>query len=326
MRDELITVIVPVYNVEKYVQRCIDSICSQTYRDIEIILIDDGSTDASGKICDKAALSDHRIRVIHKENGGLSDARNAGLDVMQGDYVTFVDSDDFVAKTYIEKLYVAITTAHADISVCAESYVTLDDDANIKTLKRPLRDYDGTLLMTAEEALSTMFRQDLYDSSACAKLYCADLFTEMRYPLGYTYEDIGTIYQIFLKSKQVVYIGEHLYFYLQREGSILHSKNSSKLYWDGILMVELQRDEIVRCYPQLQKDADCRCISMYFHALMGADVTNDIQLKDVAWEKIKGLRFGVLFNPNGRLKARIASLLSILGKEMFLRIWKLLKK
>lgn len=326
MRNELISVIVPVYNVERYVQRCIDSICSQTYRDIEIILINDGSTDASGKICDEAALSDSRIRTIHKENGGLSDARNAGLDVMQGEYVTFIDSDDFVAKDYIEKLYAAISSTHADISVCAESYVTLDADANIKILKRPLRDYDGTLLMTAEEALSTMFRQDLYDSSACAKLYHADLFAEMRYPVGYTYEDIGTIYQIFLKSQQVVYIGDHLYLYFQREGSILHSKNSSKLYWDGILMVESQRTEVVRYYPQLQKDADCRCLSMYFHALMGADVTNDVRLKDVAWEKIKGLRFGVLFNPNGRLKARIASLLSILGREMFLSIWKVLKK
>lgn len=324
--SQLITVIIPVYNVEKYIRRCIDSICSQTYREIEIILIDDGSTDASGKMCDEAALFDPRIRVIHKENGGLSDARNAGLDVMQGEYVTFVDSDDFVAKDYIEKLYAAIISGNADLSICAESYVTLDANGNIRTLKRPLRDYDGTLLMTAEEALSIMLTQDLYDASACAKMYRADLFMEVRYPAGYAYEDIGTTYKIFLKSQKVVYVGEHLYFYLQREGSILHSTNNSKRYWDGIFMVESQRDEIVRDCPQLKKDADCRCLSMYFHALMGADVANDVQLTAIAWEKIRGLRLGVLFNPNGRPKARIASLLSLLGRKIFLRIWKLLKK
>lgn len=324
--SQLITVIIPVYNVERYIRRCIDSICNQTYREIEIILIDDGSTDDSGKMCDEAALSDPRIRVIHKVNGGLSDARNAGLDVMHGKYVTFVDSDDFVARDYIEKLYRAIISGNADVSICAESYVMLDADANIKTLKRPLRDYDGALLMTAEEALSVMLKQDLYDAAAWAKLYCADLFMEVRYPAGYAYEDIGTTYKLFLKSKKVVYVGEHLYFYLQREGSILHSTNNSKRYWDGIFMVESQRNEIVRDCPQLKKDADCRCLSMYFHALMGADVANDIQLKAIAWEKIKGLRLGVLFHTNGRLKARIASLLSILGKKTFLRIWKLLKK
>ena len=116
--DELISVIVPVYNVEKYISRCIESIMKQTYKNIEIILIDDGSTDNSGKICDEYSLKDDRINVIHKKNGGLSDARNTGLDIAKGKYISLIDSDDFVSKFFIETLYNTCKNENCEIAIC----------------------------------------------------------------------------------------------------------------------------------------------------------------------------------------------------------------
>lgn len=318
---DLVTVIVPVFKVEPYIRRCIESITAQTYTNLEIILVDDGSPDSCGSICDAHAETDSRITVIHKRNGGLSDARNAGLECMHGAYVTFVDSDDYVSPEYIERLYAALKENGADVSVCGEAFVGENPDGSTFPMKRPLRDLIGSINMTKEEALSCMLRQDFFDASAWAKLYRSDFFSDVRFPVGYAYEDIGTTHRLLLKSQNVTYIGDHLYFYLQRNGSILHTGGSSKRFWDGLEMVQTQGARILESIPSLQPEVNCRCISMGFHALMGAYQTQDEKLLDYAWERIVKLRISVIKDKSARPKARIAAILSYLGKKQFLRIW-----
>lgn len=315
----LVSVIVPIYNVEQFLEKCLDSICAQTYKNLEIILVDDGATDNSGKICDKYAENNPHIKVIHKKNGGLSDARNAGLELCKGGYITFIDGDDYVSHDYVEKLYNALIKYNTDISVCAEQYVQYNENGEDTVMKRPFKDCDGELVMTAEEALDNFIRQNMFDASACAKLYKAKCFEEIRFPCGYAYEDVGTIYKPFLKSKSVVFFSDRLYFYLQRQGSILHTNSDSKRYWDGVKMAENQYSDVMKQWPQLKKAVECRCLSMYFHAFIGAHSTNDSELKKYAWNKIKELRFRVLFDNKGRPKARAAALLSLFGQNFFIK-------
>lgn len=322
LNGALISVIVPIYKTEPYLRRCVDSILKQTYSNLEIILVDDGSPDRCGVICDEYAEQDHRIIVIHKTNGGLSDARNFALDIMRGDYVTFIDSDDFVAPYYIAQLYHALQENLADISVIAEAYVEEKDDGSFRPMKRPLRDLKGTIAMTAQEALDCMLRQDLFEASAWAKLYRSELFEGVRYPVGCTYEDQGTTYQTFLKSKCIVYTGEHLYFYVQRKESILHTVQSSQRYWDGIRMVENQCRDVTAQWPDLRSAADSRRLSMYFHALKGAEQSGDKKLMEFSWENIVTLRGSMRKDPTARKKVRIAALLSYMGKRKFLLLWK----
>lgn len=319
--SDLITVIVPVYKVEPYLRKCIESILSQTYANLEIILVDDGSPDSCGLICDEYADKDRRITVIHKENGGLSDARNAGLAAMHGKFVAFVDSDDYVSPEYIGSLYAALIQNDADIAACGEAFVGETSDGSTFPMKRPLRDVEGAINMTTKEALSCMLRQDIFDASAWAKLYRSEQFSDVRFPVGYAYEDIGTTHRLMLKSRKVTYIGDHLYFYLQREGSILHSGGNSKRFWDGLEMVRAQKERILAVIPELEKDVNCRCLSMAFHALMGASQTRDKKLLDYAWENIVGLRASVIRDKTARPKARIAAMLSYTGKTQFLKIW-----
>lgn len=315
----LISVIVPIYNVEQFLEKCLTSISSQTYKNLEVILVDDGATDNSGKICDKYAECNPNFKVVHKKNGGLSDARNTGLELCKGEYITFIDGDDYISQDYVEKLYNTLAKYNTDISVCAEQYVQYSENGEETIIKRPFNDYNGELVMTAAEALDNFIRQNMFDASACAKLYKTKCFEGIRFPCGYAYEDIGTIYKPFLKSKSVVFFSDRLYFYIQRQGSILHTNSNSKRYWDGIKMAESQYSDVIKQCPQLEKAVECRCLSMYFHAFIGAHNTNDSELKRYAWRKIKELRFRVLLDNKGRPKARVAAFLSLFGQNLFIK-------
>lgn len=324
--QELVSVIVPIYKVEKYIHRCIESIINQTYVNLEVILVDDGSPDSCGTICDEYAKADNRIVVVHKANGGLSDARNAGLDIMHGYFVTFVDSDDYISLDYVEKLYKVLKDNNADISICAEEYILELSDGKEKVIKRPFNEFKGTKRLTVEEALSCSLRQDLFEASACAKLYRASLFSDVRFPVGYAYEDQGTTYKTFLRSEKIVYVGEQLYFYLQRSGSILHSNGSSKRYWDGIQMIEQQYNDVIKCFPRLKQPANVRLISMYFHTLLGGSLTKDKALIKYSWNGIKNNRNGIVFSFNIRFKVAVAVILSYFGKDVFIALARILYK
>lgn len=222
MNNPLVSIIVPVYNVEKYLKKCIQSIINQTYKNLEIILVDDGSSDNSGKICDEFAQKDNRIKVIHKTNGGLSDARNAGLDIMSGEWVSFVDSDDFVDKFHIENLYLQAIKNNSDICVCGFKIVN-EDYKTIRSIKVNISDsLNGNLAF--KYSLNSKI-----DPSFCNKIFKSSLFKNARFVNGICYEDRELIHRIFYKVDRVSFLDSESYFYLERVGSTMNHINKKKI-------------------------------------------------------------------------------------------------
>lgn len=214
-REHLISVIVPVYNVEDYLTRCVDSIRSQTYENLEIILVDDGSKDGSGKICDAYAAKDSRIRVIHKPNGGLSSARNTGIEAATGEYLAFVDSDDWIEPEMYGHMLSLMGRYDARL-VCAGRY-DVDGATGEKTVGLCPETEEA---VSAEEMVGRIFLWDGCDSSACDKLYHRSLFETFRYPEGKVCEDVPTTYQIVLQAPNAVFCPKPFYNYYHRSGSI----------------------------------------------------------------------------------------------------------
>lgn len=225
-----ISVIVPVYKVEPYLRRCIDSILGQTFRDFELILVDDGSPDGCPAICDEYAEKDSRIHVIHKENGGLSSARNAGLDWMfensDSEYLTFIDSDDYVEPEYLEELYKALIENDADVSSCG--YYRVGDGQ-----ERICENFSGCAVFNGIEACKMINEAQEGHTLfvvACAKLYKKDMFGSIRYPVGKIHEDEFITYRILYKAKRVVEVGKCMYAYTVNPNSIMGEKFSVKRY------------------------------------------------------------------------------------------------
>lgn len=222
----LISVIVPVYNVEKYITRCVESIACQTYSNLEIILVDDGSPDGSGKICDDFAERDSRIKVIHKSNGGLSSARNAGIDASTGQLIAFVDGDDYVSRKMYETLYNALAENGADMSICNCEFV--DEDG--KTIDGKNSEIKSEVLDKAQalERLNPLLYPYWKYVTAWNKLYKRELFGEIRYPDGKIHEDEFIIHRIIDRCSCVAVTEEPLYKYVQRGGSIMSDKPGDK--------------------------------------------------------------------------------------------------
>lgn len=226
MKKELISVIVPVYNVEKYLQKCVDSIINQTYNEMEIILVDDGSTDSSGKICDQYKNKDERIIVIHKKNGGLSSARNSGLDIMKGKYVYFVDSDDFVHKEMLENMYEVINNNQFDIVCCnGRDYSDFENNFELET---DVFNKDKIEVYSKNEALlkcnTTLF------IVAYQKLYNSKIFKKLRFKEGIIHEDTQIAPYIYNSIDKVAVIPNIYYYRYIRHDSIVHSNFSQKNY------------------------------------------------------------------------------------------------
>lgn len=209
-----VSVIVPVYKVEKYLHKCMDSILAQTYTELEILLVDDGSPDNCPAICDEYAQKDGRIRVIHKKNGGLSDARNAALDVMTGRYVTFVDSDDYIPPDAVETLYNALIENDADLAV--GNLASVSEAGEINEMYTPARELT---VLEGDGILST-----LNQPCAPVKLYKKEIFDELRYPVGRLYEDLFVYHKVLSRVNRCVLTGKVAYYYLIRSGSIMHSE------------------------------------------------------------------------------------------------------
>lgn len=215
----MISVIVPVYNVEIYLERCIKSIVEQSFKDLEILLIDDGSTDNSGLICDKWAEKDKRIHVIHKKNGGLSDARNAGLDIYKGEYVCFVDSDDYLEIDMLEELMCALEKNKADIAVCNFVYEYEDEDKQTQNYEE-FRIEEELLLTGRQFMLLGTKERHSFGVVVWNKLFKRKIFQKLRFPEGKLHEDEFVFHQIMYKCKSVICIPKTGYHYFQRKGSI----------------------------------------------------------------------------------------------------------
>lgn len=223
---ELISVVIPVYKVELYIHRCVNSILRQTYKNLEIILVDDGSPDRCGEICDEYEKLDERVKVIHKKNGGLSDARNAGIEISHGDYITFIDSDDWINDKYIEKLYQLLKKTNSDISVCNFIRTSTEDIKEVISEKE-IYEYSN---VDALRQLTDKFCIQM--TTAWGKLYKMELFEEIRFPVKRIHEDEFTTYKLIYKANKVTFSTECLYYYWQRSDSIMGSGFNLKARFD----------------------------------------------------------------------------------------------
>ena len=261
MKKPLITVIVPVYKTRKYVERCVESIRNQTYTNLEIILVDDGSPDDCGLVCDNFSKKDSRIKVIHKENGGLSSARNAGLDIMSGEYVGFVDSDDWIERDMYEILYERMINECADISCCGIK--TCDDE---KIIGYYCKDLQINFTLERIQALKELTYNNKITCSVVDKLYSVKIFRDLRMREGILYEDAQIQPYCFHYANRITYTSNPLYCYYQSPNSILRGTYSLKHY-DIIEIGEERIRFYLQEYPQIKKYAQLyhvsNCLSAY---------------------------------------------------------------
>lgn len=213
--NPLISVIVPIYNVEKYLARCVDSIVNQTYKNLEIILVDDGSPDICPQMCDDYAKKDSRIKVVHKKNGGLSDARNAGMAVATGKYISFIDSDDYVSDDFFECLLDVMNKENSDIAECSvvkfyedNRFDEFSDDLSVKT-------YD------TQDAMSALIAENPFHQHVWNKLYKTELVKDIPYAVGKLNEDEFWTYRVFGRANKVARLNKTMYYYFQRSSSIM---------------------------------------------------------------------------------------------------------
>lgn len=313
---EVISVIIPVYNVGPYLAKCIDSIMKQSYKHLEIILIDDGSTDDCPKICDEYAKIDNRIKVIHKRNGGLSDARNVGLGLATGEYVTFVDSDDYLHQRMLAELYKNMKENHCDISTC--KYTIVPESITHKA--QPLSE-NISLVLTGEQALEEMLNLKSVTHSAWGKLYKIELFNDVRYPVGHNYEDLATTYILFSKSKNVVINSFRGYYYLRRSDSIMNSKfNTNRI--DALVFAQQQLDYIIIHNPRIIKAAQYRLYIEAVLILVAMYESNSTyeDIKSQCMAVIRKYRWRVLVGSGTNTKRMVYASLSILSIGILIRI------
>lgn len=257
-----VSVIVPVYNVESYLEECLDSIIHQTFQCLEIILVDDGSSDRCPEICDRYALEDDRIRVIHKENGGLSDARNAGMAVMTGDFVLFVDSDDYVAADMIECLMGIALEHGADIVECG--FVKTESSATKRPPHSKVSNLGPPRIFSAEQALERLMLHEL-KQVVWNKLYISSVVDGLLFEKGRLNEDEFWTYQVFGKAGQVVQIENVFYYYRQQPESIMNAVYSLRRL-DGLLALENRMQFMEKYYPDLLALAEKKfCFSGIYH-------------------------------------------------------------
>lgn len=221
MQKPLISVIVPIYNAEKYLHRCMDSILNQTYKNLEIVLIDDGSKDSSGTICDAYAAKDSRIKVIHQENSGVSAARNAGLDAAFGDYITFVDSDDYITADMIYELYRTCEDEHCDCSIGGYYGVGIRNTVRWSVIPKGVCSWTGVDFLR-----NHMNDEDIPSCLVCNKLFHHQLWDSCRFPLKQLYEDSWIMPEIYSRCKKISTFPKGTYYYCEHEVSIMHSTNA----------------------------------------------------------------------------------------------------
>ncbi|MDP4142966.1 MAG: glycosyltransferase [Bacillota bacterium] len=314
-----LSIIVPVYNVEKYIHRCIDSILEQTFTDFELILVDDGSLDNSGRICNGYAGFDSRIKVIHKKNGGLSSARNAGLDIAQGEYIGFVDSDDWIEKDMYESLYNAMLKYDADVTICGRFVVKRDEITAIS-------DSEEVQVFNRFEALYELILDDInkINNFAWDKLYKKELFKDIRFPEGRYFEDIFTAYKILLAANKIVHIKSPKYYYFQREDSIcrlLTFKKSYDIYlgWSECLT------NVKRFYPLLSEICNEKIVNKQYSCLcsMLTSIDKDehlCEINEVSLE-LRENYFYLRHRGNLDIKIRLWMILSSINLNLCYKIY-----
>lgn len=315
--DKTISVIVPVYQVERYLEKCMESIVNQSYKNLEIILVDDGSKDSCPAICDSYQKKDDRIKVIHKSNGGLSSARNAGLEIATGELITFVDSDDSIDEKMLETLLLNMQAYDSDISVCFWKEVWENEQtSNNQAL---LTSEQATVeCMNQVEAMKKMLYQRGCDSCAWGKLFKRELFSTIRFPEQKIYEDIAIMYQVFGLAQKVVFSDYQGYNYLQRNTSISKAQfavNKMSL----IDFTECNEAYMSEHYPELLTAARSRAVRANFHIYMQIPAKDEYkEYRDRIEKNIKARRMAVLHDGETGMGTKAALLMTFLGFPFFL--------
>lgn len=318
--EDLITVVVPVYKVEEYIERCVNSIINQTYKNLEIILVDDGSPDRCGEICDNYAKKDKRIIVIHKENGGLSDARNAGIDIAKGKYITFIDSDDYITDDYVEFLYNLILKNNVKVSICSHTVLY---DTGLKIEKET----EEFSVLDAKTAIRRILYDDGIDISAWAKLYETTLFKNIKYPKGKLFEDSAVTCKILSECEKIAIGSKSKYFYMIRSNSITNEKFNVKKM-DLITSTKEMGKYILKKYPDLQDGVDRRIMYAYLSTLSQLANSKEKFLKEQneMMSYIKENRTKVLKDKNIPKRDRIALEVTRFGFNTYKIFWNMYRK
>lgn len=246
-KNSLVSIIIPVYNVEDYLQQCIDSLLVQSYSELEIIMIDDGSTDQSPQICDDNQRKDSRIKVIHKQNGGAASARNAGLDTVTGDYICFIDSDDYVKYNYVERLLYSLDKNDADVSVCAYQYLY----KNVIEHERM-----NSIGVVSEKEFIRRFLVDWKCGLLWNKMFKASLMQNVRFEEGHKIDDEFFTYKAIMNADKIVVIDEELHIYRMRASSVMQSKgtNYEKMLQDRFEYLTQRYLDVTKQYPDLKRE------------------------------------------------------------------------
>lgn len=300
----MVTIIVPVYNVSEFLPQCLQSIKEQTYRDIEILLIDDGSSDASGPICDHWAEMDSRFRVRHQFNKGPSAARNSGLEMARGEFVCFVDSDDQLHPDMIKHL--VTICGQRDVAMCKQ---LCDEICKWEDQAEELQYFP------AQECIERMLYQKSLNCSPCSKLFRTSLFDDMRFKVGTTYEDLDLIPRVIEKTnKEIVSSNQQLYFYRQeRQGSILNTFSPRRL--DVLNVVDDLELHYSEC-PELERAVHDRKFAAYYNIFAISKQCGISKYdQNKCWEIVKKYRWDVLFNPSSRAKNKIGAFVSLFGSR-----------
>lgn len=316
----LVSIIVPVYNVDCYLEKCVSTLVVQTYGNIEILLVDDGSTDGSGTLCDRLAERDSRIKVLHKPNGGLSDARNCGLRQASGEWVSFVDSDDWVSPVFIEALLCAALDTGCDISAVPSGKHFKDGDACV------LVDSLGSLPPAEPIASLTVQRMMLYqelDTGAQWRLYRRGLLDVDPFPAGLYYEDLASVYRIIHRADRVAVLDcRGLYAYRMRGDGIIRQDYRHIKAKSALLVADRLYRDIAEWHPDLAAAAASRCFSVcrmvFAQVPTGADATGATgRDRDALWEVLSRHRATVLRDPHARKRERLAAGIACLGRAPF---------
>lgn len=308
----LVTVIVPVYGVEKYLRQCIDSVLAQTFIDWELILVDDGSPDRCGEICDAYAAVDSRIKVIHSGNGGLSVARNRGIDISKGKFISFVDADDMVHPQYLDALYKAAVENDCAIS-CVGSKIFSGDLTGNTVIKKYRFETNGGIDYTAD-----ILYQKTGNNSVWGRLYRRELFEDIRFTPRIGYEDLDIIYRVLIRADRIAFSSDRLYYYRVNPSSYLGKFNERRA--DVLDVTDRMVSALTETCPKLAMAARSRRLSAYFniYLLLAANGIKNGTLDKRCRDLIRRERGVFLFCPEIRMKNRIGIIASyILGIKGF---------
>lgn len=316
MKD-LITIIMPIYNLEKYIEMSINSVIQQTYENLEIILIDDGSTDKSGLICDEYAKDDKRIKVIHQKNKGVAEARNVGIQEATGKYITWIDGDDYIQNYYVEILYNAIKNTGKDIAIGKIKQIY-----NYNNIKEKEKYSESYTILNTEKSLRQLLLNQLYSNEINAKMYKKELFDGIQFPINKLYEDLATTYKIFAKSNGAVLVDNKIYNYYKRKDSIMNQKfNISRMdaFYFCINMIDFIREN----FKSLEKEAIIRAYIEARNILI--EIPNDDQYKVAKKEILDYIKENkkIILYRKIPFKLRMSLLPTWFGEKNIKLMWKL---